>query len=129
MEALLRAIAATAQPSVGDHLRRLAVASLGAIAVGILLTASAGCAAASLWIVTIPLLGPAGAPLAVAAALLASGLAALFLTTRRRRRYRVRRSSSADPILADAMRLFRDHKGAGLMAALVAGLAAGRNDD
>jgi hypothetical protein len=132
MDALIRSaiMAATgrgATTSVGDCARRLVVAILGAVAVGVLVAASVGCAAAALWIFTTPRLGPVGAPLVVACTLLALGIAVLTLTSRSVRRGRIPPPPGATPdvVLADAMRLFKNDKGAALMAALVAGLAAG----
>jgi hypothetical protein len=117
-----------AATSIGDRARRLVVVSLGAIAVGVLMIASVGCAAASLWIFCIPRLGLVGAPLVVACILLAMSLAVLPMLTRLSAwRSRVRPPSSASPasVLAEAMRLLEDDKAAALIAALIAGLAAG----
>jgi hypothetical protein len=132
MDALVRcALMAAARfgpvASIADHARRLVVASLGAAAACILGIAAIGCAAASLWIFAIPRLGPAGAPLVVAFALLAIGLAVVMLTGRRLKRRRTPPPSSAEAslMLADAMRLLKDHKAAVLMTALLAGFAAG----
>jgi hypothetical protein len=132
MDALVRcAIMAAARlapaASIADHARRLVVASLGAVAACVLGIASIGCAAASLWIFAIPWLGPAGAPLVVAFVLLAIGFAVVMLTGRRLRRRRIPPLSNAEAslALADAMRLFKDHKGAVLITALLAGFAAG----
>jgi hypothetical protein len=117
-----------AATSIGDCARRIVVVSLGAIAVGVLIIASVGCAVASLCIFCIPRLGPEGAPLVVACILLAMGLAVLLmLIWLSPWRSRARPPSSAAPasVLADVMRLFKDDKAAVLIAALVAGLAAG----
>jgi hypothetical protein len=63
METLIRSVIEVAArmgaaTSIGDCARRLMAASLGAIAIGVLMVASVGCAAASLWIFSIPRLGP-----------------------------------------------------------------------
>jgi hypothetical protein len=126
--ALEAAVRMGAANSIGDCARRLVVLSFGAIAVGVLMIASVGCAAASLWIFCMPRLGPVGAPLVVAGILLAMSLALLLmLPWLSMRRSGIRPPSSTAPasVLADAMCLLKDDKTAALIAALVAGLAAG----
>ena len=97
----------------------------------VLMVAALGCAAAALWIFTLPALGPVGAPLIVAATLSTAtlGLAiAAWLILRRNRHppggATAPGSLLSEPLLSGAMRLFNDHKGALLLAAVVAGMTA-----
>lgn len=110
--------------------RQLATASMCAIVAAVLVTTSVGCAAAALWIWTVPRLGPVGAPLVVAAFLLVGGLAVLALMRHILRRRRMPYPDDLTPelLLAEAMHLFKHHKATVLLAALIAGLAAGRNE-
>jgi hypothetical protein len=124
--AFVRSGAAVAIVSSAD---RMAKAALCATAAAVLVTASLGCALAALWIRAIPYLGPAGAPLAVAGVLLAGSLAALGLMRHitRPRRATARSGASPELSLADAIGIFKDHKGTALLAAVIAGLVAGRS--
>jgi len=83
--------------------------------------AALGCAAAALWIFALPALGPVGAPLAVAAALVAAtaSLATVAWLLMRDSR----QGLQGQPLLTEALRLFSEHKGAVLLAAVVAGMA------
>ncbi|HYM03963.1 MAG TPA: hypothetical protein VET85_13510 [Stellaceae bacterium] len=116
-----------AATSFGDHARGFAITVVGIVCVGILVAASIGCAAASLWIFAIPYVGSAGAPLCMAAVFLAGGFAVLAYIRHVRRGPRLTQPSKVTPetVLADAVRLLGDNKGATLMTAFVAGLAAG----
>jgi hypothetical protein len=105
---------------------RMAVSALCAGLAAMLILAVLGAAAAALWIFTLPSLGPVGAPLVVAAALSTVTLivaAAAWLAIRQSRR---RSDSAIAPqlLLSEAMRLLNEHKGAVLLAAVVAGMAA-----
>jgi hypothetical protein len=105
---------------------RMAVAALCAGLAAVLMLAVLGAAAAALWIFTLPSLGPVGAPLVVAATLSTVTLivaAAAWLTIRQGRR---RSDSAIAPqlLLSEAMRLLNEHKGAVLLAAVVAAMAA-----
>jgi hypothetical protein len=91
--------------------------------------AAVGCLLAALWIYALPHVGAVGAPLVVAGVLLAMCLAVLGLM-----RYPLKRrpapapaGDALAPLLAEATRLFKQHKGAVLTVALLAGLVAGRN--
>jgi hypothetical protein len=135
MEALIKsAIAALARVGAADAIvhaaGRFAKATLCAVIAAILVTASIACAVTALWIWEVPRLGPAAAPLVVAGVLLALCLAVLALMQHILRSRPVPSASdaSAEMLLAEAVRLFKDHKGAILMAALVAGLVAGRDE-
>ena len=107
---------------------RMTIAALCAGLAALLMLVSLGCMATALWIFTLPSLGPAGAPLVVAATLSALALmsaAAVWLIMRRRRRGAV--AATASPLLlSDATRLFNEHKVAILLAAVVAGMAAAK---
>jgi hypothetical protein len=95
-------------------------------AAGILLLGAVGCAATALWILVLPTLGPIGAAMIVAATLVALALilAAVgwYVVSHRSRK----RDGAALPpaLLDDAIRLFTEHKGALLLAALLTGIAA-----
>jgi hypothetical protein len=107
---------------------RVAAVALCAGLAALSLLAALGCAAAALWIGLLPVLGAVGAPLVVAAGLAASALslAASAWLVMRDRRPRAEPTMMPDlvpPELAsEATRLFREHKGAVLLAALVAGM-------
>jgi hypothetical protein len=97
-------------------------AGLGAV----LMLAALGSATAALWIFALPSLGPVGAPLAVAATLSTATLVlatAAWLIVRHRRR-RIAAATASQLLLSEAMRLFNEHKGAVLLAAVLAGMAA-----
>jgi hypothetical protein len=88
-----------------------------------------GCAAAGLWIFTLPSLGPAGAPLVVAAALAAVVLglavaARLIMRHGRRGPDAVLAPQMSQLLLSEAAHLFNDNKGAALLAAVIAGMTA-----
>jgi len=91
-----------------------------------LVATAVGCAIAALWIYALPLLGPVGAPLAVAGALL---IAALVLLLVARRIVRARPASALLPgdaiAAAELALLMKEHKLEMLIAALTAGLVAG----
>jgi hypothetical protein len=125
--AFVRSGAAVTIASSAD---RMAKAGLCAVVAGVLATASIGCALAALWIWEIPRLGAAGAPLLVAAILLVGGLATLAAMRLVMRPRPAPPPAFAAPelLLAEAMRLFRDRKGAVLLAAIIAGLMAGRSE-
>jgi hypothetical protein len=113
--------------AVANFARRYVLAALGAVAAAVFVTASLGCAAAALWIFAVPQVGPVGAPLVVSGIFLALALAVAMVSGRGLKRGRRPPPSppTPDAVLADAMRLFKGQKAAALMAALVAGLAAG----
>lgn len=108
---------------------RTARVVLAAAAVAGCAVAAVGCLLAGLWIYVLPHVGAAGAPFVVAGVLLAMCLAVLGLM-----RYPLKRSPAPPPagdalalLLADATRQLKEHKGAVLTAALLAGFVAGRN--
>jgi hypothetical protein len=128
--AIIGLVRSGAAGSIASSADRMAKVGLCAIVAAVLLTASVGCALAALWIWDVPRLGPAGAPLPVAGILLAGCLAAIVLMRHTARLRQAPSSSNATPelLLAEAVRLLKDHKGAVLMAALIAGLMAGRSE-
>jgi hypothetical protein len=91
----------------------------------VLMLAALGCAVTALWLFTLPSLGSVGAPLVVAASLtvlaLIFALAAWFYMRRNRRSPG---ATTPQLLMTEAMRLFSEHKGAVLLAAVVAGMAA-----
>ena len=92
----------------------------------VLMLAALGCLVTALWMFVLPSLGPVGAPLVVAATLSAATLVlavAVWLIIRHGRR---KQGAATEPqlLLSGATRLFNEHKGAVLLAAIVAGMAA-----
>jgi hypothetical protein len=117
---------------IGLTARRMTAAAwCGAIATAFA-TASVGCAVTALWVFVLPEVGPVGAPLIAAAALL---LLCLPLLAVARSVLRSRSPPLAAPALPDAVmpvlliaeasRLLEENKGAALLAALLAGASAG----
>ena len=104
---------------------RMTVAALCAGLGAALGLAVLGCAAVALWNYALPSLGPVGAPLVVATAL--SVVVLILALTSWRMLCRLRPASGGDMaaqlLLSEAGRLFRDHKGAMLLAAIIAGMA------
>ena len=107
--------------------RRTAIAALPAAAAALLAAAAIGCITAAIWIAAIPHVGMAGAALCAAAVLLAGagGMALIAHHLNRPIAPRVSPAPSADALVAEGIRLFQNHKGVALAAALVAGLCAG----
>ena len=107
---------------------RIAGACLCAGAAVVLTPAALGCAAAALWMFTLPYVGPVGAPLVVAAALSITilGLAAaarIILRHGRRRPGAAPAPQLPELLLSEAAHLFNENKSAALLAAVVAGMA------
>ncbi len=117
--------------------RRTAITVLSATIAAVLAAAAIGCGIAALWIFAAPRIGPSGAALAAALCLLVLSLGVLGIVPMiTRRTPTVPRSiqrpltAAASPellLLAEATRLFKDHKSTVLVAALVAGLLAGND--
>ena len=108
---------------------RMTAAALCAGLAAVLMLAALGCAATALWIVALPSLGTVGAPLVVAATLSTVALIlaiAVWLVMRHGWR---RQGGAMAPqlLLSEATRLFNEHKGVALLAAVVAGMAAATN--
>ncbi len=105
---------------------RMTAAALCAGLAAVLMLAALGCAACALWIVALPSLGPVGAPLVAAAGLSLVTLILGMTGWRIVRQGRQRPAITVAPefLLSEATRLFSEHKGAVLLAAIVAGMAA-----
>ena len=104
---------------------RMTAAALCAGLAAVLALAALGCTATALWVLALPTLGPVGAPLVVAACL---SVMTLILATAgwlimRRKRLRPDIAVAPEFLLSEATRFFNEHKGAALLAALVAGMA------
>jgi membrane protein implicated in regulation of membrane protease activity len=112
--------------NIGIAAVRISAAVLCAISLIVLATAAIGCAVAALWIYATPYVGPDGAPLVAAGALLAVCLVLALVARGLLRRKRTASRSTAGPevLLADATRLFKQHKESVLLAALIAGMVA-----
>jgi hypothetical protein len=105
---------------------RMTVVAVCAGLAAVLMLGALGCAATALWIFALPSLGPSGAPLFVAASLLTFALclaASGWIVVRHGRRKSVI-AETPQLLLDEAARLFNDHKGVVLLAAMVAGMAA-----
>jgi len=105
---------------------RMSAAALCAGLAAMLVLAAFGCAATALWIAVLPALGPVGAPLVVAAGLSIVTPIVAMLGWQIVRHGRQRSDIAVAPefLLSEATRFFSEHKGAVLLAALVAGMAA-----
>jgi hypothetical protein len=105
---------------------RMSAAALCAGLAAMLVLAAFGCAATALWIAVLPALGPVGAPLVVAVGLSIVTLILAMIGWQIVRHGRQRSGVAVAPeiLLSEATRLFSEHKGAVLLAALVAGMAA-----
>jgi hypothetical protein len=104
---------------------RMTAAALCAGLAAVLALAALGCTATALWVLALPTLGPVGAPLVVAACLSVMTLILAMAGWLIMRRKRLRPDIAVAPefLLSEATRLFSEHKGAVLLAALVAGMA------
>lgn len=112
---------------LGAALRRGSLALVCVLIAALLAVAAMGCAVAALWIYLLPLLGPVGAPLVAAGALLVLALVLLLVARRALggRAPRTLPASNGVAATADLARLIKDHKIEMLVAALTAGLVAG----
>ena len=113
--------------SGGPTTGRMTAAALCASLAAVSAIAAGGCGTVALWLYAIPYVGPAGAPLVAAGGLLA--FCVVLMTVARGILHYRRRASQIAPApglrLEDVLPLFRENKGPVLLAALVAGLAAG----
>jgi hypothetical protein len=134
MRDLIRLALALAEQAAVRHCRQAAarvawVAAVALVAGGCGIAAIA-CGLAALWIYAVPRVGPVGAPLVVAGTLLVLGLVVLVVM-----RYAMKpRRPPPSPVgvapevlLAETTRILKEHKGAVLIAAVLAGLVAGMN--
>ena len=105
---------------------RMTAAALCAGLAAVLVLAALGSAATALWIFTLPSLGPVGAPLVVAAALSTAtlSLATTAWLIMRHSRRRLGTATAPQLLVTEATRLFNEHKGAVLLAAVFAGMVA-----
>jgi hypothetical protein len=117
---------------IGAAARRMTAAAWCAALAAAVATASIGCAVAALWVFVLPEAGPAGAPLIAAAALLVLCFALLAIIRSLVRRRPAPTPGAAAPgaavLIAETLRLFEHNKNAALLAALLAGAAAGGLD-
>ncbi|MET4807579.1 hypothetical protein [Limibacillus sp. MBR-115] len=129
MDALLGSLAALAQAGVpyssSDSARRLLMAALFIPFAAAAVAAAVGFGLAAIWFAALPYLGAAGTSLILAGILsILSGIFSAIVWTNVRRRQH-RSESNVDGSLLAAAQIFKDHKEAMLLAALVAGLSAG----
>jgi hypothetical protein len=117
---------------IGVAVRRMTATVWCAVLATALAIASVGCAVAALWVFVLPEVGPVGAPLIAAAALLllCLSLLAIIRSILRRRPAPLPTAvvtGAAIPalLIAEASRLMEQNKGAALFAALLAGATAG----
>ena len=117
---------------IGVAVRRMTATVWCAVLATALAIASVGCAVAALWVFVLPEVGPVGAPLIAAAALLllCLSLLAIIRSILRRRPAPLPTAvvtGAAIPalLIAEASRLMEQNKGAALLAALLAGATAG----
>jgi hypothetical protein len=116
---------------VGSTARRMTAAAWCLTLATAFATAAVGCAVTALWLFVLPEVGPIGAPLIAAAALLLLCLSLLAIARS------VLRQRPAPPpatavrgvalpalLIAEASRLMEENKGAALLAALLAGATA-----
>lgn len=107
---------------------KIAILAGAAFIASVSAMAAIGCALWALWIFALPIAGPVGAPLIVAAALFTICLASIAAAKRslrpRRRHMRAQPLSSAS-LSHEASELVRDQKTALLLSALLAGVVAG----
>ena len=128
--AILAVIRGGAAETLDASSSRFAMTTLWAGATAVFAASALGCGLAALWTWERPILGAAGACLVVSGVLVVAALVA-FLVTRR-----LHRPAKSGPtchatqtmLLAEAGRLFKQHKGSVLIAALLAGMAAERYD-
>ena len=130
MDALLGPLVALARAGMargGAAAGRISMAALCGMLAGVAAMAAVGFSLSALWIVVLPRVGPAGAALVLAGvlAVLCVVLLALACVIVRRGRQEHRHEADAEASLLAVAQLFREHKGAMVLAALVAGLGAG----
>jgi len=126
---LLYAVAqASAMARKRPSMKAMATAGFCAVVAAAALVGALGAAIAALWLWVLPFLGPAGTALAMAIVmgLVAAGLIAVAC---KRMKPLDSEDGVTDPdidvLLDEGLRIYRNHKGLALAAALVAGLASG----
>jgi len=112
--------------NLGAAAVRISAAVLCAVSIIVFATAAIGCAVAALWIFAMPYVGSFGAPLVAAGALFAVCLVLALAARRLLRRKRPASGSIFEPeaLIGGVTRLFKEHKGSILLAALIAGTVA-----
>jgi hypothetical protein len=117
---------------VGVAARRMTIGAWCVALATVFGAASVGCAVAALWVLVLPEVGPVGAPLVAAGALLLLCLPLLVIARSVLRRRPPPPPAPALPdaavpalLIAEASRLMEENKGAALLAALLAGATAG----
>ncbi len=131
MSDLIKLVLSVAEASSRRPARTCVVcAAVGTVAATLCAIAVVACGLAALWIYALPHTGAVGAPLVVGGVLVALCLAMLMLV-----RYGLAPRQAPKPaatapalLLADMTRVVRGNKGPVLMAALLAGLVAGRGE-
>jgi hypothetical protein len=126
MDRLLGALVALGQIGLAAA-TRISIMVLCSAFAAVAATGAVGCLVAALWVAALPHLGPAGAALAAAGALGLISLIpiALVFTIGHRGRRQARVSPDTQTALIEVSRLLKESKGAMLLGALIAGLAAG----
>ena len=106
---------------------RVSIAALCGVLAGFAAMAAVGFSLSALWIVVLPRVGPAGAALVLAGvlAVLCLVLLALACVIVRHGRQKSRTEADSEAYWLAVAKLFKTHKGAMVLAALVAGLGAG----
>jgi uncharacterized protein (DUF697 family) len=107
--------------------RRISKVALFGMLGGFAAIAAVGFSLSALWIAVLPRVGPAGASLILAGVLAVLGffLLAMACIIFRRDRQKTRSDADVESSLLAVAELFKEHKGAMVLAALVAGLSAG----
>lgn len=134
MDGVAKLILATIEHRVGRVMRdgatRLAGVSAVMLLAGSFAAAGIGCVMTGLWLFLLPHVGPVGAPLIVGGILLLASVA--LLASIRTSRAPPPPVPSVDILpalaIAEITNLFKAHKGSALIAAVLAGLTAGKLD-
>ena len=135
MEAIIRTVVMAilrggAAETIDPSSNRLATATLWAVVSAVLAVAGIGCAAAGLWMWLASALGPVVASLTVAGVLVVASLGAL--AAMRHSLAPTKPPPSAkdrlEGLAVEALRIFKEHKGPVLLAAVIAGLATEHRD-
>jgi hypothetical protein len=120
---------------IGFAARRMTAAAWCGTLVTAFAVAAVGCAVTALWLFVLPEVGPVGAPMIAAAALLLLCVPLLVIARSLTRRRSTRLPATAVPdvalpvlLITEASRLLQENKGAALLAALLAGATAGGLD-
>lgn len=136
MDVLMRGAATAIAETVsaggaGIAARRMTAAAWCVTLATAFATAAVGCAVTALWLFVLPEVGPVGAPLIAAAALLLLCLPLLAIARSVLRQRSAPAPAIAVPgvalpalLIAEASRLMEENKGAALLAALLAGATA-----